>query len=331
MPVMDMVIHPRDQSLVMATHGRGIMIIDDLTPFRQLSGDILENDVTFLTTKDYIITEGSYRQEWAGDDEFTGTVPSEAATIAYYLKKRHVFGDMNIEIYDKDNKLIQKLPAGKRKGINLVYWNIRMKPPKVPASPQMEGSAMSGPTVSPGEYTVKLYIDKDMFEAKIRLLYDPKSRYSVKDREIRQNAVMQAYHLLESLAYIDRQATDIRDMAKDRSKGTSKILSKELNDIAIRMDTMHSKLVATKEGKVTGEERIREKLAFIYGSIISFQGKPTESQLTGLKDFTKEVDKLNSDLKTFYEQDLAKVNQQLVELKKEEIRVISQEEFMKEQ
>lgn len=329
-PIMDMVIHPREQSLVIATHGRGIMIIDDLKPLRQLSKDILDADVKFLDTKDYVITENNYRQVWNGDDEYTGSVPPEAATIGYYLKKRHVFGDMNLEIYDKEGKMIQKLPAGKRKGINLVHWTIRMKPPKVPASPQMESEAMTGPNVAPGEYTVKLFIDNDVYQTKIHLLFNPKSRYSVKDREIRQTAVMEAYHLLESLAYLDRQETDIRDMAKERAKNASISLTKMLNEAAIRMDTMHSKLVATKEGKVTGEERIREKLAFIYGSIISYQGRPTDSQLSGLKDFTREVDKVKTDLEVFREQELTKINQALVEAKKEEIKVLSEEQFMKE-
>jgi photosystem II stability/assembly factor-like uncharacterized protein len=330
MPIMDMVIHPRDQSLVLATHGRGIMIIDDLTPFRQIIRDVLNADVKFLQTKDYVIKEGSYHQAWAGDDEFTGSIPPEAATIAYYLKKRHVFGDMHLELYDGEGKLIKNLPAGKHKGINLVYWNIRMKPPKVPASPQMQEEAMTGPLVAPGEYTVKLVNDKDVYGTKIRLLYDPKSPYSVKDREIRQKAVMEAYHLLETLAYIDRQATDIRDMAKARGTGASTSLATKLDDVAIRMDTLHSKLVATKEGKVTGEERIREKLAFIYGSVISYQGRPTESQLNGLKDFTRQVDQIQSDLKVFREQELTSINHALVEANKEEIKVISEEAFLKE-
>jgi hypothetical protein len=226
--------------------------------------------------------------------------------------------------------MIQKLPAGKRKGINLVYWNIRMKPPKVPASPQMEGEAMTGPGVAPGEYTVKLFIDQDVFETKIRLLFDPKSRYSVKDREVRQTAVMQAYHLLESLAYLDRQATDIRDMADARAKSASKSLVKKLKEVAIHMDTLHSKLVATKEGKVTGEERLRERIAFIYGSMISYMGRPTESQLNGLNDFIKEVDQLKSDIKNFREKELTSINQALVEANKEVIKVISEEEFFKE-
>jgi len=199
----------------------------------------------------------------------------------------------------------------------------------VPASPQLEGAAMTGPNVSPGEYTVKLFIDKDVYETKIRLLYDPKSRYSIADREVRQKAVMQAYHLLENLAYLDREATDIRDMAREREKGASKALAKQLNDVAVRMDTLHGKMVSTKEGKVTGEERIREKLAFIYGAMISYQGRPTESQLTGLNDFVKQVDKMNSDITAFKDHDLTSINHSLVEAKKEEIKVISEDEFLK--
>ena len=96
-PVMDMVIHPRDQSLVLATHGRGIMIIDDLTPLRQLSQDLLNTDVKFLRTKDYVIRETSFTQEWNGDDEFLGQVPEASAPIVYYMKKRHIIGDIYIE------------------------------------------------------------------------------------------------------------------------------------------------------------------------------------------------------------------------------------------
>ncbi len=172
---MDMVIHPRDRSLVIATHGRGIMIIDDLTPLRQLSDEVLNSDLKFLDTKDYIIREGSPGQGWSGDDEYSGQMPREAAQIVYFQKKRHVFGEMYIEIYDKDNKMIQKLPAGTRKGINVVYWSIRMKPPKVPVSPQIEGYSLAGPNYPAGEYTVKLHKGTQVYDTKIRLLFDPTS------------------------------------------------------------------------------------------------------------------------------------------------------------
>jgi hypothetical protein len=329
-PVMDMVIHPRDQSLVLATHGRGIMIIDDLTPLRQLSQEIPDADVKFIRTKDYVIRERSFYQGWSGDDEFIGQVPEESAPIVYYMKKRHVFGDIYLEISDQEGSLIKKLPAGTRKGINQVNWTIRMKPPKVPVSPQIEGEAMAGPNYSPGEYTVKLTRNNTVFETKIRLLPDPKSIYSLEDREVRQTALMKAYHLLESLAYLDQQVKEIRDKATTLSKEVPKPVARRLTAIASRMDTLHMKMVSTKEGKITGEEKLREKIAFIYGSIISYLGRPTDSQLSGLDIFIKEVDAIRTGINDFMTGDLAGMNRELTSLKKEEIKVISEEAFRNE-
>jgi photosystem II stability/assembly factor-like uncharacterized protein len=329
-PVMDMVIHPRDQSLVLATHGRGIMIIDDLTPLRQLSQDLLNTDLKFLRTKDYVIREMSFTQQWNGDDEFLGQVPEASAPIVYYMKKRHIIGEMYIEIYDAEGKLVKQLPAGTHKGINQVNWTIRMKPPKVPVSPQMEEEAMIGPNYSPGEYTVKLIRNNESFETKIRLIPDPKSIYSPEDRQARQKALMRTYNLLESLAYLDRQATEIRDKAKAISKEVPKPLGKKLTAIAIQMDTLHMKLVSTREGKVTGEEKLREKIAFIYGSLISYPGKPTDSQLSGLDFLSKEADSTKTAINDLIAGDLARVNKELVTLKKDEINPVSIEEFQKQ-
>jgi photosystem II stability/assembly factor-like uncharacterized protein len=329
-PVMDMTIHPREQSLVLATHGRGIMIIDDLTPIRQLTPEILDSNFRFLKTNDFIIRERSFSQQYAGDDEYLGQNPRDDAVIAYWLKKRHVFGEMYLEVFDSQGKKVASLPGGTRKGINFVPWTIRMKPPKVPASPQIEGWAMSGPNVPTGIYTVKLHMDGKVHETTLRILPDPHSIHPVKDRALRQETIMKAYHLLEQLAYIDRQARDIRDAARKDSKDASKALAKKLNDAATQMDSLHAKLAAVQEGKVTGEERMREKVAFIYGSVMSYPGKPTDTQISGLNGFISDAGKLNADLEKFKSGDLAKLNASLAKEGKGAIMVISEEEFLKE-
>ena len=329
-PVMDLLVHPRDHSLVIATHGRGIMIIDDLTSLRQVSEEVLNSDLKFLKTKDFIIKESISGQGWNGDDEYSGQVPRESAQIVYFQKKRHVFGEMYMEVFNKDSIMIQKLPAGTRKGINVVYWDIRMKPPKVPVSPQIEGYSMIGPNYPAGEYTVNLHKGTQIYDTKIKLLFDPASQHSVKDQEVRQEAVMKAYHLLEKLAYLDREAITFRDAAKERSTGISKSLSRKLHDLESRMDSIHLKMVVMKEGKIVGEERLREKIGFVYGSVMSYKGKPTDSQLSGLNDLSKEVEKINTELTAFKDKELPELNKALVKAGKKEITVISEEEFIKE-
>src|SRR5215208_7601806 len=97
--VRDIAIHPRDNDLVVATHGRGIWIIDDITPLRALTSDALAKDAFFIEgrpTAQSISGGGG----WAnGDAEFVGRNPDGAAVITYYQRRRHIFGDLKIEVF----------------------------------------------------------------------------------------------------------------------------------------------------------------------------------------------------------------------------------------
>ena len=96
------------------------------------------------------------------------------------------------------------------------------------------------------------------------------------------------------------------------------------------MDSLHLKMVVVKEGKVVGEERLREKIGFIYGSVMSYKGKPTDSQLQGLNLLSKDMDEINAELVDFKEEILPELNKKLVKAGKKEITVLSKEEFLEE-
>ena len=72
-------------------------------------------------------------QSWFGsDDEFVGRNPDDSASINYWLQRRHLFGDLKIEVYDADGELITTLPGKKRRGMNRVGWPMRLKAPTMP-------------------------------------------------------------------------------------------------------------------------------------------------------------------------------------------------------
>ena len=58
--VRDIVIHPKTNDLVLATHGRGIFIVDDISPMRRLNADLLQKDVALLPTRPVAVTGGHY-------------------------------------------------------------------------------------------------------------------------------------------------------------------------------------------------------------------------------------------------------------------------------
>ncbi|MEM4251860.1 MAG: glycosyl hydrolase, partial [Candidatus Bathyarchaeia archaeon] len=128
-PVRDLVIHPREHDLIIATHGRGIYIVDDITPLRQLTEEILAKPLHIFKSRPSPTSIATFEQDFPGSDEFVGSSLPEVAYITYYLKDRHIVGDFKIEILDAEGKLITTLPGSKRRGINRVSWFMRMKAP----------------------------------------------------------------------------------------------------------------------------------------------------------------------------------------------------------
>ena len=83
--VRDLAIHPRDNDLVIATHGRGIWIIDDITPLRALTPAALASNVVFIRARPTVLKIPAQGGWINGDAAYTGDNPPDAAVITYYL------------------------------------------------------------------------------------------------------------------------------------------------------------------------------------------------------------------------------------------------------
>jgi photosystem II stability/assembly factor-like uncharacterized protein len=331
--VRDIQVHPRDHDLILATHGRGILIIDDITPLRQITPQIMETAATILESRPSVIPLPSGVQEFPGDAEFVGQNPSENATITYYLKERHVIGDMKLEVYNASGKLMTTLAAGKRRGINRVTWAMRQKPPKVPPSPNLAGPALTGPMVPEGTYTIKLIKDKETFVGQIKVTADPRSPHSAADRALQQETLWKLYGMQERLAFVDAVVTDLRDKARERAAKLDEkdAATKEVQAFADKLDALHKTLVATREGQITGEEQLRERVVDVYGWVSQYGGRPSESQLARLPVLEKEIDAKNAEFEATVSHQLAAINAQLAAKKLDAIKPMTKEEYDKKQ
>jgi len=177
-------LHPKTNDLVMATHGRGIIILDDISPLRQITNDIIAKDVHFFTTSPTVISEQSAFTEGGDAGEFRGDNPSRVAQISYYLKSRHTFGKMTMDIFDEEGKKVGDLTPGKSKGINIVDWSFRYKMPKVAKGKTIAGGASIPPQLPAGEYRVVITKANKTYETSIKLIPDPNSLYTNADRAL---------------------------------------------------------------------------------------------------------------------------------------------------
>ncbi len=330
--VRDLVIQERENDLVLGTHGRGILIIDDITPLRQLSEEVLQQDVAFLESRPYELGYLGWEMGLTGDDEFVGSNPRGSSIISYYLKKRYIFGDMLIEIYNDKGEKIKELPAGKRKGINRVPWYMRMKAPKVPSSPLLAFRAMYGPTYPPGEYTAKIVKGDKTYEGKINVVYDETIPHTVAERDERLTTLMEAYNLLEDMAFLDKQVTDIGEQAKEKAtKANNKTTGKKLSTLSEVMEKLHKELAATiVTSAITGEQKLREKIGDIYSAVLSYQGKPTQSQVDRLANLLKQVSEKRASIDKIIKKDLPNLEAQLAKEEIEPFKIITKEEFLEE-
>ena len=276
--VHDLAIHPRDHDLIVATHGRGFQIIDDLTPLRHLTTEVLGRPVAVLPARPATQSIAPVLQDFPGDAEFAGPNPPDGAVITYYLQERHIFGKLTLEVLDAAGKVVKSLPAGARQGINRVAWNMRLDPPKSAAAPGLGARALAGPMVPEGRYTVRVTKGEEVATGTIELTADPLARHTPDDRARRQTLVMRLYAMQADLAYFGDATAALRDGLRNRAKSAEKTLAADLEALASGLDRLNESLVDRTGGFAVGDPKLREKVIDLYGSVMSYGGGPTASQ-----------------------------------------------------
>ncbi len=144
--VHDLVVHPRDNDLVLATHGRGIWILDNLSAIQGLTPEVLASDAHLFP----IEPAESVRQvppTAAADDAASRPAGAPAGAIMdYYL--RSAADAVALTVHDSAGRLVATVDAAGRRGVNRAEWNL--------------GSA--GAAVAPGTYTVRLAVRGQTFD-----------------------------------------------------------------------------------------------------------------------------------------------------------------------
>jgi len=328
--VRDLAIHPRDNDLVIATHGRGIWIVDDITPLRALTPATLASNAVFMQARP-VVQRIPAQGGWAnGDAAFVGPNPPDDAVITYYQKKRHIFGDLKIEVFDQAGKLVGTVPSSKRRGLSRVTWSMRITAPRVPPAASAAFGAAFGPRLLPGTYTVKMSKDKDVYTTQLSVLPDPRARHTAADRQAQFDLAMKLYNLLGDMTFAVERMNGVRLALDDRAAklGAGDSLAARLRAASAAVDELRKKIVATKEGgMITGEERLRENLADLYGNVIFYDGRPSQTQVERTDVIARELADVVRDFDAWSAKELGGLNTALGTKQLEPIRVLTREQW----
>jgi photosystem II stability/assembly factor-like uncharacterized protein len=321
--VRDLAIQSRDNDLVLATHGRGIWIIDDITPWRALTPEIMSQEAAFVSARpvqERIQGSGG----WAnGAAMFVGDNPPDAAVINYYQRERHLFGKLKIEVLDSTGTVVGEVPASKRPGLNRVMWTMREKPPRVPPAAQIALAGARGVRFAPGEYTVRLTKNGKTYEMKFTLGLDRRAKFTDADKKAQFDAAVKVRALFDDeSALMDRILFLRREVAESGAAfPENDPMRKTVKDFDGKIENVRKKIVATTEGgAITGEERIREHTDQLYGALLSYEGKPGDYHLAYIDTLRRELDDVNKDFEQLLIKDLPTLNQLLKGKGKEEVK-----------
>ncbi len=246
-PVDDIVIHPRDNDLILGTHGRSIWILPNITPLEQLTPEVLARATHLFPVSP--VTMYSLQGDWPFPGAtYSAPNPTVGAQIRYYLQHDLAAiqpmaagdnGDPNagaatpadtndaetvtITILDSDGETIRKLEGPGTKGIHDVAWDLRWAPPYEVEEGQGGGfgGPPRGPKVLPGVYNVRLEAAEQTFTSDVTVRPDPRRPLSDADRRVRQQFIMSAYRLAkpvrdatQSVRRLDGQLDDIKKLLK---------------------------------------------------------------------------------------------------------------------
>ena len=297
-------LQSQTNDLVMGTHGRGVIIIDDISPLREINEDNLSNKLYFFDKDQFEIQEfGGFSDSFGRETQFFGANPSLSCEIQYLLPKRHTFGKMTMEIHDMDGNKITTLNPGKSKGINTVNWGYNMRAPKIAKAKTLSFGGFTSPTVPAGNYKVVIKKGKDTFEKTINVTYKNNAGLSNDDRKFQHETVMELFNMTEELAYMVYVIDEL--------------ISNENTDYQImsKLNELKKSLVITTGDNYVGaaKKQLREKMADLYSKVASSYDKPSANELDNLalikdemklanKRYYKIIKKINPELmpkKTF--------------------------------
>lgn len=121
----DILIHPRDGDVIVATHGRSLWIADDITPLQQFTPAVASEDVHLFDVRNAIAYLFDYRTDTdvGGDHRFEGENAPRGTAISYYLKSAAA-DPVTISIVNALGQVVCTSTGPSTPGIHRVQWTL---------------------------------------------------------------------------------------------------------------------------------------------------------------------------------------------------------------
>ncbi len=315
--VRDLII--KDNDLVVATHGRGFWILDDIASLRQIDHSSSQKNILFKPSNAIRVRWDMNTDTPLPPDEPAGQNPPEGAIIDYYLKDK-ANGEVILEISDSKGNLVRRYSSkdtlytipqvdiplywirpqqilSAEAGSHRFIWDMHYTPQNVPASYPMAAiykntaPAYTSPWVMPGSYTIKLTVNGETFTQPLTIKMDPRVKMPVADLQKQHDLSLLCYQgqikiseILRQIAQVKSKLSESMKDAKDSQLAELKNADAELNGFTASKP--HSKSITF--------EQLDEQFGGLLGRLQESDNPPTKNVIDAVNETAKNFRELTA-------------------------------------
>ena len=313
LPFNDLVIHPRDNDLILGSHGRGIWILDNLNALQEINDETLAAEAHLFSIPEAEMIRYTREGTHAGDMIFRGENPPKGAIIDYYLREPVAKPNVSLAILTKSGDMVRELKPDTSAGINRLVWDFRYD--RLPAPPRREessgrrrSSGLTGPLAAPGLYMAKLTVNGKACYQNFRIVEDPRVEMPIEDRQAWTHSMLEIGALYKKIVTEVKIVQPIGRWAEQLLKANKASDTKAVEEIT-EVDRMLAELVS--------------RTRTLYRQADQWTGRLTADQQTQYRYYGDMLGKLRPRRKNIVENLVPRLNKKLG--KKDQIEVAEDE------
>lgn len=328
--VRDVKIHPRENDLIVATHGRSLQIFDDATALQEISPEVLNEDAHLFGMRPAlrVSTRGSH--PGMGDGSYIGPNPPYGALITYYLKtKLDAKADAKIEIVDGNGNVIREIKNfPKEAGLNRVAWDLHVEGPKIRREPTPEERereqsfffrGAAGPQVLPGNYKVRLIVNGRKMEQPLTVRLDPTVKVTMAELQQQFDVAMKLRDMISttnlamrSLDSLGQQFKGLQTTVHSLSPDAPTTINETITSDMKQLDVLQLKLVRAENAPPYSlGPRLSETLQGLFSEIEHVNAAPTKAQMDLFNELQGEFQTRMAEVRKWDSDTVAKLNSML--------------------
>ena len=309
-PVWDVKFVKRDHDLVLATHGRGLFVADNIRPFEEMNNNIKNDTFHLFSLQPAVMINRLYQDGSNEPGHYSAPNPPSGAVIDYYLKhsikknkeeKKEGKTPVRITITDSNGKVVNTLYGPAKPGVNRFEWNLRYKGAKrltIYGNEHHNANNSRGPEVLPGTYKVSVTVNGKTQSQSLEVKPDPNLPFDMMAAQKRNQAMFRAMNDVSAMTQMLNEIHDLhtqignlkKTINKQDNSDQYKAVVKQAGKLDKKLMKIKDEVIETKAQHGVGEDDIHY-LSHLYSwfrrmgySLSSYDQEPTQRAMSYMQE-----------------------------------------------